>query len=107
MVATSRKPDREELEVRTHKLAEIASDLKALQDTDGWKTLLEIFTAAEHNYYATVTRQLMAGREINQRKLDHNRGIFDGVKQLLAQPEKAEAILAKAISRLEEHDAEE
>jgi hypothetical protein len=43
----------------------------------------------------------MRGREVEQRKLDYNRGIFDGVKQLLEQPDKAEAALARALERIE------
>ena len=107
MAATPRQPDREELALRAHKAEEIALKLRELKQTDGWKTLIEVFTAARESYYANVTRQLMQGREINQRKLDHNRGVFDGVKQLLEQPDKAETVLAKAIERLTETDDKE
>ena len=100
MAATSKQPDREELELRAFKAAQIVEALDGLRETEGWKTLVEIFEAAEKTYYSTVTRQLMNGREIEQRKLDYNRGIFDGVKQLLKQPDKAEAALANALERL-------
>ena len=104
MVATSKQPDREELELRAFKAAQIVEDLSVLKDSEGWKTLTEVFEAAEKTYYATVTRQLMSGREIDQRKLDYNRGIFDGVKQLLKQPDKAEAALANALERIGAHE---
>jgi len=109
VVATPRqKPARDELELRAFKAQQIAERLGELAKSEGWATLVEIFDAAEKSYYQTVTRQLMQGREINQRKLDHNRGVFDGVRQLLEQPAKAESVLAKAIERLSESaDTEE
>lgn len=101
MVAIPKPDPRDELELRAYKASEIAVKLRELKVTDGWNTLIEVFEAAEKTYYQTVTRQLMQGREISQRKLDYNRGVFDGVKQLLAQPDKAEAVLAKTLERLE------
>lgn len=100
MAAIPRELPREELELRAFKAKQISEDLRELAKTDGWKVLQEVFEAAEKSYYSTVTRQLMQGREINQRKLDFNRGMFEGVKQLLAQPDKAEAVLGKALERL-------
>ena len=97
---------REDLELRAFRASEIAAKLREIKDTDGWKTLVEVFEAAEKTYYANVTRQLMQGREINQRKLDYNRGVFDGVKQLLSQPDKAESVLKSALERLEAADKE-
>jgi len=98
---------REDLAVRAHKAAQIAEKLRDLAGSEGWAVLREVFTAAESTYYATVTRQLMRGRDIDQRKLDYNRGIFDGVKQLLEQPDKAEAALKRALDRIEAFDAAE
>lgn len=107
MVATPRKPDREELELQAFKAQKLVDELNALVETEGWRRLVEIFDGAEKTYYDTVARQLMQGREINQRKLDFNRGMFAGVKQLLGQPDKAQAVLRKAIERLSETTEEE
>ena len=102
MVATPRKPDREELELQAFKAGQRTDLLRDLKVTEGWVLLEQIFNAAEEAYYSTVTKQLMRGREINQRKLDFNRGMFAGVRQLLGQPDKAQDVLRKAIERLSE-----
>lgn len=107
MDGLSRKPEREELELRAFKAAQITDKLGELAKTEGWQVLREVFEAAEETYYRTVTRQLMKGREVDQRKLDYNRGTFDGVKQLLEQPARAESVLAKALERLGETDDKE
>lgn len=104
MVGLPKRPDREELELQAFKAQRLVDELTSLGESDGWKRLVEIFDAAHEAYYSTVTQQLMRGREINQRKLDYNRGVFDGVKQLLGQPDKAQAVLRKAIERLSEPD---
>lgn len=106
VVAIRREPSREELELREFKATEIVEKLRELRKTEGWAVLEEIFEAARKSYYDTVSHQLMRGREINQRKLDYNRGMFDGVKQLLAQPDKAELALAKAQERLADTEKE-
>ena len=103
MAATSRRElSREELELRLFKAEEIAENLAALKDTDGWKTLVEVFEAYRQSYYSTLTRSLMRGNEVNQRKLDYNRGLFDGVDKLLSQPDTAQSVLEKATKSLAE-----
>jgi hypothetical protein len=101
-----REVSREEIELRAFKASEFAEKLRELRKTEGWVVLEQIFEAAEKAYYDTVARHLMQGREINQRKLDFNRGTFEGVKQLLKQPERAETALVKALERLAETDKE-
>lgn len=102
-----RESTREDLELRAYKASEIVAKLRELKVAEGWSTLIEVFTAAKEQYYAAVTQQLMRGREINQRKLDYNRGFFDGVTKLLEQPETAESVLEKALARLAEAANEE
>lgn len=101
MDAVPRELDREELELRAFKAAQINDALAELAKTDGWKTLIEIFGAAREQYYATLSRSLMRGKEIEQRKLDYNRGKFDGVQELLQQPARARDHLERALRRLE------
>lgn len=107
MVGLPKKVDREELELQAFKAQRLVDELNALVETEGWKTLVDIFDGAEQRYYAEVARQLMRGREINQRKLDFNRGMFAGVRQLLEQPDKAQTVLRRAIERLSETTEEE
>lgn len=102
MVAVPREADRDELELRAFKAAQINESLSELAKTDGWNTLHETFDAAREQYYARLSRSLMLGREIDQRTLDYNRGKFDGVQELLQQPARAESVLRRAIQKLEE-----
>lgn len=107
MVATSRQVDREALELRAHRAADVAQKLRELSATDGWDLLRETFARQREQYYERLARDLMAGKEIDQRKLDYNRGFFESVEQLLEAPHNAEAILEKAVKRLRARVLEE
>ena len=100
MVEVPREVSREDLELRAFKAAQINEALAALSQTEGWKTLIETFTAAREQYYAQLSRNLMRGREVDQRTLDYNRGKFDGIQDLLEQPGKAKAVLENSLRRL-------
>ena len=98
MVATSRTT--EELEQRAFRTAEIAQAMRELKATDGWKVLAETFERQRAGYFDTLARDLMRGKEIDQRKLDYNRGFFESVEQLLKAPENAERLLERAVKSL-------
>lgn len=92
--------DPEVVEQRAFRAAEIVEKLRDLTSTPGWKVLEEIFEAQKAKYYADLSRSLMRGADIEQRKLDFNRGLFEGMEQLLKSPEDAEKVFERAMSRL-------
>jgi len=102
----AREVDIDRVEARAFRAAEIAEKLRELKDTDGWQVLLETFERQRQTYYDNLARDLMKGKEIDQRKLDYNRGFFDSVEQMLAAPENAEKILAGNVARLKRLRAE-
>lgn len=107
MGATSKRLTTEQLEDRVDGLAEIHAPLKALAETDGWRILKQVFDRQRERYYDQLSRSLMAGAEIDQRKLDFNRGFFESVEDLLEAPENAEKTLKKALERLEKRREDE
>lgn len=68
---------------------------------EGWDILAETFERQRQSYYDRLARDLMKGAEIDQRKLDYNRGFFESVEQLLEAPQNAEKILERAVKRLQ------
>ena len=107
MDETPKRLTTEELQDRTERLAEIYAPLHALSETDGWRILRETFGKQRDQYYEQLSRNLMKGAEIDQRKLDYNRGFFDSIEDLLEAPENAEAILRKALERLQKRREED
>lgn len=101
MVGTSKEVTREERELQAFKAAQFADALRETAATEGWAKLKESFAQQRAKYFGRLATHLMQGRVIDQRKLDYNRGFFDGVQQLLEQPEKADAHLAALVKKLE------
>jgi hypothetical protein len=87
------------------KLAEIGErtvQLSNLKKQPEWKTLREIMEGKRERYFAQLARELVHGRgEIDQRKLDFQRGFWAGVFYLLANPEAAEREFEKAAEKAE------
>ena len=74
--------------------------MRELKATDGWQILAETFEKQRAGYYEALARDLMRGKDIDQRKLDYNRGFFESVEQLLEAPENAEKLLKRAVESL-------
>lgn len=60
------------------------------------KNILETKKERNTTYW---TRQLMSGKDIDQRQLDFSRGFWAGVDYLIANPENAEKTFEIAMKR--------
>jgi exonuclease VII small subunit len=49
-----------------------------------------------------LSTSILRGQAIDQRKLDYERGFWDGAKHVVTRPENAEAELESSLKRLEE-----
>ena len=99
MAATARSV--EELEQRAHNAAGIVEAMRELEQTEGWKILKKAFEFQRKTYYEKLSRDLMKGAEIDQRKLDYNRGGMDRLEELLEGPANAEKVFKSAVRSLE------
>lgn len=104
MDETPEKQTREDLELEAFKARRATEALAEMIETEGWKLLNSWFNEYRAAYYQQLTRSLMRGRDIDQRKLDFNRGVFDGLDQLFEKPTQAKRQLDKIIERLKQLD---
>ena len=87
--------------VRVANLADRAARLGQLKDHDSWAELRTLFEERRAKHYKSLTDQLMAGSEIDQRYVDRTAGFFKGAQWILDNPDLAESSLASALRKAE------
>jgi hypothetical protein len=82
-------------------LAQRAQRLSKLKDHESWGELRALFEERQRKHFDNLTRQLLAGAEVDQRYVDRMAGFFRGAQWLLDNPEMAETSLRTALRRAE------
>ena len=72
-----------------------AFSIESLKHTPAWDELAAELEAAEEKWWTRYRAELKLGKELDQRELDYMRGKFDGIRQLLKQPERAARVIEK------------
>jgi hypothetical protein len=86
---------------RLQEKAANAQEIAKLKDSGSFQYLKLVVEKKRDLVAGTLVRALLAGTEINQRRLDYERGYWDGAMHIVNRPENAEAELVKALKRLE------
>lgn len=103
MGPTSSSDELRDLQQKVTEKADDAQALAGLARHPGWETLRKIFEGRKQAYFATLANSLMQnGRHINYERLAYNRGFFDALDWILANPTRAEKQLERQLARLEE-----
>lgn len=87
-------------EEAVYRKGEVAAALARLARHPDWALLTELFTKKKDREIEMMSRLLLAGGTIDQRRLDYERGFWDGVEAILKRPENAEKRFQAALSRL-------
>jgi hypothetical protein len=86
---------------RVAQLQERAARLGELKEHPSWQELRSVFEARRRKHYDNLSRQLIAGSEVDQRYVDRMAGFFKGAEWLLDNPDFAESSLRAALKRAE------
>jgi hypothetical protein len=69
--------------------------LAAIKQHPAWPVLRQRWDELRDRKALVIGRSLMGGDEIDQRKVDYDRGFWNGVKAVLDAPESAEQTLLR------------
>lgn len=75
--------------------------LDKLKDSDAWFVLSSIASKARETLVRQYAQALLSGSEVDQRQLDYDRGLLDGMKFLLERPERIESRFNDAVDKLQ------
>lgn len=95
----------QDLRAAQENLREHLGDSEALielADSPGWQVLIATFNEVKRRYYEALTANLMAGKKLDDAKLNYNRGVFDALDKVLATPGKAVQRLQRAYEELQD-----
>ena len=92
-----KSPDPEKLA----RITERAARLGQLKEHPSWAELRALFEERRAKHYESLTRQLLAGAEIDQRHVDRTAGFFKGAEWILNNPDQAEDSLQRALEKAE------
>lgn len=82
--------------------AENAQALGPLAQDERFLRLKEVVTKKRDKTVEAVARAILAGVPFDQRRIDYERGYWDGAMHVLNRPENAVNEFEKALKRLEE-----
>jgi hypothetical protein len=72
-----------------------AARIESLRHAPAWDDLTQVLEEQEDRFWKAHVADVKAGKPIDQRQLDRALGKLDGIRALLAAPEKAARILLR------------
>lgn len=87
------------------RLQERAVRLGELKAHPSWAELRAVFEERRRKHFDSLTKQLVAGLDVDQRHVDRMAGFFKGAEFVLDFPDLAESSLETALKRVELFEA--
>lgn len=78
--------------------------IAAVKDHPGWEDLVAEWRTVRERRTAQLGRSFMAGKPLNQREIDLERGFWRGVEAVLMWPDQAETRVKKLVMEGENVD---
>lgn len=86
-------------------LSQRAGRLHELKEHPSWAELRALFEERRDKHFKNLSRQLIAGAEVDQRYVDRMAGFFRGAQWILDNPEQAEQSLKTALQKAQLFEA--